>query len=215
MRTAFIASTAVAVLALAIPAFAGAPFLLTPFDIGFAKTLPWGNSRNSLGISEGYDIHRVVADTEALLGPSMPTLVRMETLRRAVVYASRDRKVADELVAFVIGRVTRLEAPGPPEPIALFDAGFVVEALNELQQFAAGSKVFWGVDRDIVGLTRPYDGRALLEQSAALRPNDTSIQFALALVVPQSQAEMYLRRARVGARDDALLANNLARLQLQ
>lgn len=204
-----------AVLAMQVSALAGAPFIFQPFDIGSAKSLPWGAPNNFLGIRDEYDVHRVVADTAALLTPAMPTLVRMETLRRAAVYASRDRKVAEELVDFVIGRITRLEVPGPPEPTALFDAGFVVEAFNELQQYSAGSKVFWGMDRAIVGITRPFNGRALLEQSAALRPNDASIQFALALVVPPEESEPYLLRARAGAREDALLANNLAKLQLQ
>ena len=42
-------------------------------------------------------VHGVVADTEALLTPSTPTLVRMETLRRATLYASRHRQVAEQL----------------------------------------------------------------------------------------------------------------------
>jgi len=214
MKRMLMTSAVLAALGMPASALTGAPFIFQPFDIGSARSLPWSALNNFLGIRDEYDFHRVVADTAALLTPATPTLVRMETLRRATVYASRDRKVAEELVDFVIGRITRLEAPGPPEPIAVFDAGFVVEAFNELQQYSAGSKVFWGLDRSIVGITRPFNGRALLEQSAALRPNDASIQFALALVVPTEPSEPYLLKARAGAREDALLANNLARLQL-
>jgi hypothetical protein len=192
-----------------------APLLFAVFDIGPAPSLPWNAPQNFLGIRDDYDLHRVVADTSALLTPATPTIVRMETLRRAAVYASRDREVTRQLVALVVGRVTVLPTPGPPEPMALFDAGYVIEVLKELQRFGLGTKTFWALDSAIVGITRPFDGRALLEQSAALRPNDPSIQFALALMMPAKAAEPYLRKAREGARDDVLLANNLARLQLQ
>jgi hypothetical protein len=45
-----------------------------------------------LGMRGDYDITRVVADTQALLKADMPTLARMETLRRAVLYASRESR---------------------------------------------------------------------------------------------------------------------------
>jgi hypothetical protein len=184
-------------------------------DIGPAASLPWWSSTNFIGISDDYDFHRVVADTEGLLATPMPTIVRMETLRRATVYASRDRRVAEQLVAFVSGRITSVQRPGYPDAMALFDAGYVIEVLKELEQFAPGSKIFWARDRAIVGLTRPYDSRALIAQSAALRPNDGAIQLALALLLPANDAEPHLRRAQASAANDELLANNLARLRLQ
>jgi hypothetical protein len=173
------------------------------------------DSSNFIGIRDDYDVYGVVADTEALLTPSTPTLVRMETLRRATVYASRNRQVAEQLMAFVTGRIASVPRPGYPDALALFDAGCVIEVMRELEQFAPGSKLFWARDRAIVGITQPYSPRALLEQSAALRPNDGAIQLALALVLPANEAEPYLRRARARAGRDDLLANNLARLRLQ
>jgi hypothetical protein len=190
-----------------------APLLFTVLDIGGAKSLPWEDPNNFLGISGDYDVRQVAADTEALLTPSTPTIVRMETLRRAAVYVSRDRQTAERLVALLIRRATVLPAPGQPSPAALFDAGYVVEVLNEMQLFSMGTKTLWSIDA-IAAVTRGYDARALLEQSAALRPDDPCIQLALGLTAPANEAELHLRRARSGARDDALLANNLARLHL-
>jgi hypothetical protein len=192
-----------------------APLLFAVLDIGSAQSLPWNAPRNFLGISDDYDSHRVVADIGALLTPATPTLVRMETLRRAAVYASRDREVAWQLIAFVMERVTVLPTPGPPEPMALFDAGYVIEVLKEMQEFGTGTKTLWALDHRIVGITRPYDGRALIEQSAAGRPGDASIQLALALLMPPLAPNEHLRRAQTAAQHDALLANNLARLRLQ
>src|SRR5207247_8015989 len=96
-----IASAMLAVLTLAMPALAGPPFNCHVFDIGSAKSLPWGEQNNWLATRDDYNVAHVVADTEALLTPSTPVLVRMETLRRASIYASRDRAAAEQLVAFV------------------------------------------------------------------------------------------------------------------
>jgi hypothetical protein len=207
MQKTLVMASVIAVLAGAAPAMAAEPLFFKTFDIGAAKSLPWGDPSNFIGKRDDYDFHRVIGDTEALLTPSMPTIVRMETLRRAVLYSSRHRPVAEALVAFVMGRVKNGK-----DALASFDAGFVVETLKQLQQYGADGKVY--MDRDVLGMTLPSNGRALLDQSAALRPNDGSIQLALALLVPPNDAEPYLRKARSGAREDSMLSNNLAKFQL-
>jgi hypothetical protein len=207
----------IAVLALtaaaATPAFAGPPFTCHVFDIGSAKSLPWGGNDNWLGMRDDYDFHHVVADAQALLTPSTPTVVRMETLRRAALYASRDRAVAEQLLAAVMSRVHTADQAG--QPIALFDAGYVIEALSEIEQFGNHMKQLAGSERVLAGLTRSLDARPLLEKSAALRPGDASIEFALALISRAPETEAHLAKARIAAREDTLLASNLARLQLQ
>jgi len=208
--------TLIALLALtaaATPAFAGPPFTCHVFDIGSAKSLPWGGNDNWLGMRDDYDFHHVVADTQALLTPSTPTLVRMETLRRAALYASRDRAVAEQLLAAVMSRVHTADQAG--QPIALFDAGYVVEALSEIEQFGNHIKQLAGSERVLAGLTRSLEARPLLEKSAALRPGDASIEFALALISRAPETEAHMDKARIAARQDTLLASNLARLQLQ
>ena len=126
-----------------------------------------------MGMRDDYDVSRVVADTEALLTPSTPTIVRMETLRRASIYASRDRAVAERLIAAMMNRVHL--ADQTTQGLALFDAGFVVEAINELEQSGRYSKQLAGSERILAGLTRPNEARPMLDKSAALRPGDASI----------------------------------------
>jgi len=212
-KKAFVSSCMLAVLALAMPALAGPPFVCHPFEIESAESLPWGASNNFMAMRDDYDFHRVVADTEKLLTPSTPTLVRMETLRRASLYASRDRAVAEQLLAALMGRVNAAEKAGRPDALALFDAGYVVESLSELEQFGVHMKAFAGLERELAGITYSFESRPLLEKSAALRPGDASIEFALALLSPTDRTP-HLKNAQAGAEQDELLASNLARLQL-
>jgi len=198
----------------ATPAFAGPPFVCHPFDIGTAKSLP-SDPANWLTIRADYDVHRVVADTEAVLTPSTPTLVRMETLRRAALYASLDRAVAEQLIAAMMTRVQKAEQAGESTATALFDAGYVVEALSEIEQFGNHMKDFAGREKTLAGLTQRHDGRALIQKSLALRPGDASIEFALALLLPSAERDAHLRNARAGAKADSLLASSLAKLQMQ
>ena len=209
------ASLMLAVLAVAMPALAGPPFVCHPFEIGSAPSLPWGESSNFMGMRDDYDFHRVVADTEKILTPSTPTLVRMETLRRASLYASRDRAVAEQLLTSLTTRVHAADQAGQPDALALFDAGYVVEALSELEQFGIHMKSFAGLERELAGVTRSFDARSMLERSAALRPGDASIEFAMALLTPTTERSPHLKNAQAGAKQDDLLASNLARLQLQ
>ena len=205
---------ALSLLIVATPAFAGPPFTCHPFDIGTAKSLP-GDPTNWLGVRVDYDVHRVVADTEAILTPSTPTLVRMETLRRAALYASLDRAVAEQLIAAMMTHVQKAEQTGQSMATALFDAGYVVEALSEIEQFGNHMKDFAGREKTLAGLTQRFDGRALIQKSLALRPDDASIEFALTLLLPSAERDSHLRNARAGAKQDSLLASNLEKLQLQ
>jgi hypothetical protein len=201
-------------LVFAVPALAGPPFVCHPFEIGSAASLP-SDSHNWLAVRGDYDVHRLVADTEVLLTPSTPTIVRMETLRRAALYASLDRAVAEQLIAALMSRVSKTDQSGEPMALALFDAGYVVEALGEIEQFGNHMKDFAGAEKRLAGLTRSFEALPLLEKSAALRPDDGSIQFALALLARSAERDGHLRHARAGAKQDGLLASNLAKLQLQ
>jgi hypothetical protein len=201
-------------LGLAVPAFAGPPFVCHPFEIGTAQSLP-ADPTNWLAVRADYDVHHVVADTEALLTPSTPPLVRMETLRRAALYASLDRAVAEQLIAAMMTRVQKAEQAGQSMATALFDAGYVVEALSEIEQFGNHMKDFAGREKTLAGLTQRFDGRALIQKSLALRPGDASIEFALTLLLPSSERDSHLRNARAGAKSDTLLAANLVKLELQ
>ena len=75
-------------------------------------------------------------------------------------------------------------------------------------------KDFAGREKLLAGLTRPFDGRALIQKSLALQPGDSSIEFALWLLAPSTERESHLRVARAGAPHDPLLASNLVKLQV-
>ena len=87
-------STTIAVLACtlaATAAFAGPPLICWRVETGGAKSLPWLTEGSAFdGSRADYDRSRLVRDTLDLLAPDVPVVVRMETLRRAALYAARD-----------------------------------------------------------------------------------------------------------------------------
>jgi hypothetical protein len=109
----------------ASPALAGPPLLCFPFDIGPATSLPWDKDNNQWkGMRADYDVSHLTADTVALLTPATPILVRMETLRRAALYATKDDKVAHGLVDTLVFRTKKSVNAAPAEAaLAEFDAG--------------------------------------------------------------------------------------------
>ena len=76
-------------------------------------------------VDPAYDVSRLVADTLGLLTPSMPVVVRMETLRRATIYAAAHPASAADLMSELRKR------SDARAPLAAFDDGYLVEALRE------------------------------------------------------------------------------------
>ena len=210
MKQTLIASVALVTLAVAAPALAGPPFLCHPFDIGSAKSLPWSGGNNWMTVNAGYEIANVVADTDTILTDSTPIPVRMETLRRASLYASRNRVVAQQLLSMLMSRA---EQPGAGA-LALFDAGYVLEAFDEIEALAAYDKQFTTQARELGAVTRSHDAQAFLVRSQVLRPDDGAIDFALALLMRSSAARAeHVRKAQAAAQHDGLLASNLVKFQ--
>jgi hypothetical protein len=210
----FVVSCVLAVLSLAAPALAGPPFICHQFEISSTASLPWVDG-DYLGMRGDYDITHVVADTQALLKTEMPTLARMETLRRAVLYASRERALAERLVAALAARVDAADKAGRTDALSIFDLGYALEAISEVENLGH----FMGSDlaargRALAGMTRPDDGRALMLKSASLRGDDAGIAFALALISKDADRQPQLAKARAAAKQDRLLAANMARLQM-
>jgi hypothetical protein len=182
---------------------AGTPLICHPYQIGSAASLPGGDLK---GVDPTYDRSRLTEDTLALLKAETPILVRMETLRRAAIYASGnlrawngarytsdDRKCAAKLIDQLRERTQHTS--DEHRALALFDLGFFAETVRQTQ------------------LDPALDGYALLEQVVELRPQDPDVQFALALAgsypdrKPQHAA--HLERARRAAKPGSLLAANL------
>jgi hypothetical protein len=204
-----------ALFATVAPLLAGPPLLCHPFDIGDARSLPWGPDW-SQGRSD-YNVGNLVADTEAILTPAAPVIVRMETLRRAALYASLDSKVARQLLQSLSARATAAERAGNSSPamaMALFDAGYLTETYRQIT--ALGRSNGWGArSATVAGVIGQANGRAFMDRTIALRPDDGAIQFAAALVAASSDRSAYLQhaaKAREGASRDPLLAKNIKQL---
>src|SRR4051794_32664458 len=123
-RPMLAAAVTLAALLISRAVFAGPPLLCFPFDIGTAHSLPMGKG-DWHATDPKYDVSHLVADTLALLAPSAPLNVRMETIRRATIYASTRPTVAAELMSAL---KKRSEAK---EPLSAFDYGYLVEAYRE------------------------------------------------------------------------------------
>ncbi|MGH9766465.1 MAG: hypothetical protein ACREAB_03445 [Blastocatellia bacterium] len=196
------------------PALAGPVLICKTYEIGNAKSLPWGGSEWR-SVKSDYDINRLVEDTLALLTPDAPVLARMETLRRATIYAEwarHDREVnyakrndnaAQELFSRLATNSKQSAfhaASRKPDPLKLFDAGFYVESWKQAQGHG-GKKPL------------DFDGYALVKQAIALRGNDPEMEFAAALITsirPDKAAHRaHLQKAIAGAKEGSLLARNI------
>lgn len=190
------------------PVHAGTPLICHPYAIGDAKSLP-GSTGDWKGVNPDYNRANLVTDTLALLTPETPVIVRMETLRRAAIYATAGMRgwstksgFTDEDRAHTQAITEKLKAraesaKGADQALALFDYGFFVETLRHTRVDSA------------------VDGYAILTRARALRGADAEMEFALALASSwpnrreKEQAE-HLSRARAGAKPGSLLAANLA-----
>jgi len=185
--------------------FAGPPLICHPYEIGQAKTLP----SSEVGAGERYDRKNLVTDALALLTPETPVIVRMETLRRATLHATANLRkwrnsgggaytAEDKELAFALLQKLRersAAALANDRVLALFDLGFYAETLRQT---------------DIDPVLSGYD---LLLKARELRGNDPEIEFALALasVRPKRDEQSeHLAKAKAAAKDNSLLAANLA-----
>jgi hypothetical protein len=186
----------------ASPALAGPPLLCFPFDIGPATSLPWDKDNNQWkGMRADYDVSHLTADTVALLTPTTPILVRMETLRRAALYATKDDHVAHGLVDTLVFRAKKSANAAPADAaLAEFDAGYLIETLKQTTYFAPST----------ASIVETKDGYAMVQHSLTLRNNDPSIAFAAALMTwGKADHNAHVQRAKAGATADMLLARNI------
>lgn len=207
----FVAALLFASLAPTPTALAGPPLICHPFEIGDARSLPWAGSQWR-DVKRDYDLNRLVADTLALLTPDTPVLVRMETLRRATIYAVwakvdrevgitvKDSKLADELMDKLMERVRESVRAGKPSSLAMFDAGYLASSYKQAgyQSSHAASNL---------------DGYHLMRKGSGLNATgNPEMEFALAKLSQhpeQPTHREHLRRAIASAQEGSLLARNL------
>jgi hypothetical protein len=200
-----------ALLCLVTVAQAGPPLICHTIEIGQAKSLPWINHNWNLSGGENYDVKNLVRNTLDILGPDTPVLVRMETLRRATLYARKDPVVAKELIARLHARATAAESSGHPDALAWFDAGYLAETYKQwigknMPHMTDGMRMD---PNPAAGI----DGYALVKKAIALRGADPQMEFAAALITlsgPQEEHRQHAQKAIAGAKNDSLLAQNLA-----
>lgn len=192
-------SIVVILLGFTTSAQAGPPLICHPIEIGTAKSLPWVDwSRKASG---GYDLKNLTRDTLAILDSDTPVLVRMETLRRATIYARQDSQIAKELLTRLHVRAANSDASGHPEALAWFDVGYLAEAYKQ-----------W------MGQGEPNPASGLesygwVKRAISLRGQDPQMEFAAALITvggPENDHQEHVQKAAGGAKIDPLLARNLA-----
>jgi hypothetical protein len=197
-------SIVVALLAIATPVLAGPPLLCFPFETGGASTLPMRGG-DWKTVDAKYDVSRLTADTLALLTPSTPVVARMETIRRATIYASMQPQAAAELLAAVQARAAAPNAASAAS--AVFDFGYLVETYKQATfMFSSPVKGLGAID-----------GYQLVLKAAALQ-NDPAMEFGAA-VIAQGNANAALRaeyrghldRAIAGAKRDASLSASVTK----
>ena len=189
------------VLVLVTAALAGPPLICHPFDIGKEKSLPWTGTSWNLSGNEGYETSHLAQDTLALLDTKAPVIVRMETLRRATLYASKDPIAAKELLTRLHARANAAENTKSPNALALFEFGYLVETYNQ------------GLRKD-QNPAAGVDGYDFVKRALAIRSADPEMEFAAALITlgrSQAEHEEHVRKAMAGAQSDPLLSRNLAK----
>jgi hypothetical protein len=161
-RPMVFAALTVAAVLFARPAFAGPPLLCFPFDIGTARTLPMGTG-GWRAIDPTYNVAHLVDDTLALLTPETPVLVRMETLRRATIYASVNPAAA---TALLMTLQTRAAVPDAHAALAVFDFGYLVETYREAKP----------IFKSLVAAIDHIDGYQLVLKAQAMHRDDTRLR---------------------------------------
>jgi hypothetical protein len=193
--------TLAAVLLAARPALAGPPLLCFPFEIGHARSLPVGTG-SWHAVDPRYDASRLVDDTLALLTPDAPVIVRMETLRRATLYAAKDSARAAALLDRLQQRAAVRDAN---VALAVFDFGYLAETYKQAE-FLSGT---------LLKTAQAVDGYNLVAKAAALG-GDPEIQFALAVMTRGDTRvadahRKHLAQTVVAAKTDALIQANFSK----
>jgi hypothetical protein len=182
-------------------ALAGPPLVCFPFEIGDARTLPMGaNGWHSTDPT--YEVSRLIDDTLALLTPETPVLVRMETLRRATIYAASDSARATALLNAL---QERARVPHAKVGLNVFDFGYLVETYRQAKPlFPQGG--IPAIDR--------IDGYQLVLKAYGLQ-GDPAMQFAAAVITAgysatRAESLRHLEQAKAHAQADRTLALNIS-----
>ena len=201
MRNTLLVTIGFAALGTMFVANAGPPLICHPYNIGGAKSLPWNGGTNWDNPDPSYNLKNLANDTVAILDQTPTVLVRMETMRRAVVYGAKDHDAARALLAQLKAREAASETSKPPGAAAIFDYGYFLSSLKQIE---------WMYKEDLTG---GIDGYPFVQKALAIEPDSSEMHFAAAIMASSpprpSEREEHLRKARA-AKNDSLLAQNLS-----
>jgi len=193
---------------LASPVFAGPPLVCHPINIGSAQSLPWTSTTWNLSGDEGYDVSHLDADTLALLAPTTPVLVRMETIRRAALYSQNSPAISKSLLSALASRAMSEDR----NALVAFDYGYLIETYRQLEmafQMSRGEKHRGDWENPAAEL----DGYAWVKKAIGVRGADPEMEFAAALITTENSKQDYqehVQKARAGMTENPLLAQNVA-----
>lgn len=180
--------------------FAGPPLVCFPFETNGQPSLPWAGTGWHES-SPTYNTANLAGDTLNLLGNDVSVLARMETLRRAGIYAAKEPKAGAELLTALR---TRIKNSRDQKSLAygFFDLGYFAETYR--QASIANRK------------PEPHqmDGYSLVAKALRDLPkDDPEMHFAAALMTLEPKYkkdhEHHLEEAARGAQEGSLLARNL------
>jgi hypothetical protein len=182
-------------------ALAGPPMICHTYSIGTDPSLPWGSDRSSWNSPDPkYNTAKLADDTLALLDSRTLLLTRMETLRRAAVYSSRDKAAGLQLANRLMARALAAEVQGQNNSLALFDAGYFVESMKQIAHIVPSS-VFAGID-----------GYDWARRSVPGLQDKLAAEYALGLMRAETAwPNAHIRLAADGAQEGSLLAENIAK----
>ncbi|MPZ20214.1 MAG: hypothetical protein GEV06_20195 [Luteitalea sp.] len=192
-------------------AFAGPALICHSFDAGDAPVLPWSSGSTWNSPDPSYDIERLTADTMRLLSADAPIMARMETLRRATIYATKDRRITAELLSAVLGRALTTAADGSRDSLAWFDAGYLIETYRQASlvyrwdMLSGAERSAWTLRSEPEAL----DGYRFVRKAIDLEDSNAEMEFAASLMKEGAASAEHRRRAVAGANAGSLLARNL------
>lgn len=214
VRKSFITAALGCLLSLAPAAEAGPPAICHAVEVGASLALPWGQGHGWNSPDPDYDTSRLREDTLALLVPAAPILARMENIRRATIYAGKDPEVAADLLRAVFERIDSAAAPDARDPLAWFDAGYLLATFR--QWHLVGEFGMDAVAQDwlrvALGELGARDGYALILAAIEANGGNPEMEYAASLVAQDHTAILaHWQRAAAGAPNGSLLALNLDR----
>ena len=159
-----------------------------------------GDAGQQRALDPAYDAGRLAGDAMALLTADAPVIVRMETLRGAVLCSRKDPRTARELQSRLSAHLQVAEENGKIDVLALFDLGYFVDACKQADWLA------WDPFVEL-------NGYALVRRALRAGGVNPEIEFAAALMLAEPTGQIFFTRhlkfAIAQATEGSLVGRNL------